>query len=452
MRNLLRFLSLAAILFVLPTSVRADLYIIGEVEGAGWSANLGIPMTETSTDCYEITIPVNGTFGFATQLGANADDWNGLNSNRYGAEYDGYALQSGVEAALYKNSNAYSIVPGEYNITVDMAAGKIVATATTPLVFPESVYVCGDLEGYGWSPNMGVELEQQNDGIYTGVIVVAGKVGAGVESLGYVCFAKQLSETADDWTTFDANRYGPTTFNQVAAPSWDYLVGANTNSFGISGGEYEVTLDLNTNIVRFEPTGDITYSFPEAIYMIGEVEGASGWVTTAGYEIAQSADVPGEYSAVITINDSDNSYFGFVAQLNSEADAENWPLFNAGRYVPVGDGVIVPGEGTNFVMSGDASFFIDPGTYDCVIKLNSVASGTITLSEHQVSAVETVAAEETARPVAGVGQITIDGEATSVDVYNAGGARIATDVETVTCPAGVYVVVVDGTVYKVIVR
>ena len=103
-------LIIAVLLMAMSFHAKADLYIIGDVEGAGWSANLGVPMTETSANVYEINITINGAFGFASQLGANADDWEGLNANRYGAEYDGYYLTNGIQATLYKNANAYNMI------------------------------------------------------------------------------------------------------------------------------------------------------------------------------------------------------------------------------------------------------------------------------------------------------------------------------------------------------
>lgn len=54
--------------------------------------------------------------------------------------------------------------------------------------------------------------------------------------------------------------------------------------------------------------------------------------------------------------------------------------------------------------------------------------------------------------IGGNGEITIDGEATSIEVYTIGGALVSRNEANVKCASGLYIVKTDGNVTKVIVR
>lgn len=444
-------LIIAVLLMAMSFHAKADLYIIGDVEGAGWSANLGVPMTETSTNVYEITININGTFAFASQLGSDANDWDGLNANRYGAESDGTAVQNGVPMPIVQTGNtAFNIVNiGEYDVVLDMNAMTMTCTSTLEIELPETLYLCGAVDEYNWQPNAGVEMTSTGDGVYTATATVNGSlILDGVNSLGYVCFVSQLGSDENDWDTFNANRYGPQRYNQVIVPGNENLITRNENSFGLSGGEYEVTVDLNANTATFTPTGYIAYNFPDVIYFIGDLEGAA-WATNAGLEVAESEDYPGEYTTELTIPEGSSGYFGFAAQLVAEAD--DWDSFNTFRYIPAGNAQLEVGVAAPVAMNGDASFSVAPGTYTCTVQLSCIGGGTITLSENTVS-VDNVDEDVKAYPVVNDGEITIVGDAGEVNVYTTSGMLIASDIETVSCPAGVYIVVIDGEAHKVLVK
>ncbi len=58
----------------------------------------------------------------------------------------------------------------------------------------------------------------------------------------------------------------------------------------------------------------------------------------------------------------------------------------------------------------------------------------------------------TAKVFGGVGEITIDGEASSIQVYTVGGALLSSGSSKVNCAPGMYIVKVDGKATKVIVK
>ena len=166
-------------------------------------------------------------------------------------------------------------------------------------------------------------------------------------------------------------------------------------------------------------------------------------------EVQESEDNPGEYVTEITIAEG-GLYFGFVAQLT--ANAEDWDGLKTYRYVPAtGIGAMEEDVMMPVAMNGDISFSIAPGTYTCTVQLTCVGGGWITLTDAHTG-VSDVDAEAAARVVAGDGEILIVGDADEVNVYTASGMLIASDVETITCPAGVYIVVIDGRAHKVLVK
>ena len=460
MKKSLRFLMAAAAVATCSLQANADLYIIGQVNDGTWAADYGVAMTETANpNEYEITADITGTFGFATQLGSDANDWTTLNANRYGGEWDPYNLTNGVSSKMYKNSFAFNVpAPGEYHVVANLDAMTVVVTSTTGIEQPKIMYIAGALEGItAWQPNEGIAMTVgDEEGVFTATVTVVGGGGTGVSSFGYVGFTAQLSETADDWTVFNANRYGAMTYNQAVAPNRNYALTRGENSFGVAEGEYEVTLDLNDNTVTFVPV-DVEYSFPENLYLTGSVDGASGWIVDNGLAIPMVAGTPGLYTATITITADPDGYFAISAAINNEdeAVADNaWDIFNSRQYIPAGaTDVLTLGEPVEMVMSGNKSFTITPGTYDIKVQLSSIAAGTVTMLEQGTSGVDGVEVAAEARPVAGDGRILIVGNADNVEVYNIGGSVVAKgNLTEVTCPQGVYIVRIDGKAHKVVVK
>ena len=140
------------------------------------------------------------------------------------------------------------------------------------------------------------------------------------------------------------------------------------------------------------------------------------------------------------------------ARMRVDSEPEDWDGLKTYRYVPAtGIGAMEEDVMMPVAMNGDISFSIAPGTYTCTVQLTCVGGGWITLTDAHTG-VSDVDAEAAARVVAGDGEILIVGDADEVNVYTASGMLIASDVETITCPAGVYIVVIDGRAHKVLVK
>ena len=135
-----------------------NVYILGQVNGNDWAANVGYAMTTEDGVTYTADItcaPVNENdtdgysfFSFTTQLAENADDWNGIAAYRFGAVSNGDFLVTnellGQELSLTnENGQAFQIPDGVYNLVLNLDNMKLVITKkATPAV-------TGDVTGDG---------------------------------------------------------------------------------------------------------------------------------------------------------------------------------------------------------------------------------------------------------------------------------------------------------------
>ena len=105
-----------------------DVYILGDVAGQDWAANVGTPMTyDAENNVYTATITIEGTFGFTTELAEDNDDgaWAYIEQFRFGPESNGDFLfldeYFGLPLTLtFDNYGAIDGLNGEYNMTVDL--------------------------------------------------------------------------------------------------------------------------------------------------------------------------------------------------------------------------------------------------------------------------------------------------------------------------------------------
>ena len=140
--------------FVYP-SANPDVYILGEVGDQTWAPNAGVQMAygeETGLYTAEIECKDadnNGYdyFSFTTQLAENADDWDGIASYRFGAVSEGDFLVTdellGQELSLEAGGDAYKVLKGKYNLTLDYANMKLIIEKVA------EPFTLGDVNGDG---------------------------------------------------------------------------------------------------------------------------------------------------------------------------------------------------------------------------------------------------------------------------------------------------------------
>ena len=157
------------------------LYALGQVNGNNWNPSTGIEMNTTDENIFtlteaEITDSGDGFgfFSFTSKLGENADDW-GFQPYRRGAAADGTLVEDGVVAELanWGSTGAFKVVPGIYDIEVNLSENTVLLTRKGGDVPPVeiTVYTVAGPDiifGSDWDPtDEANDMVKGADGIYT---------------------------------------------------------------------------------------------------------------------------------------------------------------------------------------------------------------------------------------------------------------------------------------------
>lgn len=163
--------------------------------------------------------------------------------------------------------------------------GKYFIADDAIAAWPESLYVFGNLDGWTFLPNLGVQLFEQTpgSGIYTGVINVTSQAegdGTGDDTYGYISFTSRVLEgdnlTKEDFKYINAWRFGPEAINTpIETKDVRAFVMWNTweSSFKLKKGSYLVEVDFNTGNVTLDPERghQIVEELPDALYIHGNL-------------------------------------------------------------------------------------------------------------------------------------------------------------------------------------
>ena len=350
-----------------PQPVVDDVYIMGEVNGNGWAANVGVKMT-LNEGVYTANITTaaendgKSYFSFTKMLaeGNEEADWNAIAPYRFGAASDGDFLMTeellGAPCDLATNgsSNAIAIPAGEWTVTVDLVSNKFTIDGTWPVdtVIPEpeaDVYILGEVNGNGWAANVGVKMTL-NEGVYTANITTAGEN----DGKSYFSFTKMLAEGNEeaDWNAIAPYRFGAASegdfwmAEELLGVQCDLATDGSYNAIAIPAGEWTVTVDLVSN--KFTIDGTWPAIEPEHydgdVYILGDVNDNGGWFTNKGVKMTRDAE-NNVYTATITttgeayFNPETNtgySYFSFTKQLAEGAD--DWNAIAPYRFGAVSEG------------------------------------------------------------------------------------------------------------------
>ena len=157
------------------------LYALGQVNGNNWNPSTGIEMNTTDENIFTLTeaeIADSGEgfgfFSFTSKLGENADDW-GFQPYRRGAAADGTLVEDGVVAELanWGSTGAFKVVPGIYDIEVNLSENTVLLTRKGGDVPPVeiTVYTVAGPDiifGSNWDPtDEANDMVKGDDGIYT---------------------------------------------------------------------------------------------------------------------------------------------------------------------------------------------------------------------------------------------------------------------------------------------
>lgn len=156
-----------------PVEVPEHLYVIGNFANAGWNPAAAVEMTKegnTFSIIGEATGDLN--FGFGTVLGADSNDWDTFNANRYGQAVDNAVVALDTPITLTKNSNSIRLEEaGNYKLTVVFGETEITFTATKESgIEGVDAEAAAPAEYYNLQ---GVRVENPAEGLY--IVVRGGK-------------------------------------------------------------------------------------------------------------------------------------------------------------------------------------------------------------------------------------------------------------------------------------
>lgn len=194
---------------------------------------------------------VAGGFG-VKKMAANGAQVDWISSDGAAAVVLDTAMPCKVEGTNW------TIGAGTYTFTFDPEAMTLTVTGEGGGDDPEPVYVTtlyiiGEPAG-GWAPNVGEKLEG-SEGVFT--------YNADFSAVTYFGFATELAESAQDWDTLNAHRYG-SALNDEGADTYT-LVGAgtydmgypNATSWNLPAGKYTFTIDTNAKTLKVDGTAGV---------------------------------------------------------------------------------------------------------------------------------------------------------------------------------------------------
>lgn len=228
------------------------LYLIGMIDGAGFSPVEGKEMTKAeNTFTYTATITGTGYFAFATTLGADADDWDTVNANRLAGDEPNDEVTVDTPFELVYSVYSMHLNPGKYDFTVTFADGKASLTAKAssvpdPVEVPEHLYVIGNFANAGWNPAAAVEMTKEEN-TFTIVGEATGDLNFG--------FGTVLGANSNDWDTFNAHRYGQAVDNAEVELDTPVILTKNANAIRLKeAGSYKLTVVFGETEITFTAT------------------------------------------------------------------------------------------------------------------------------------------------------------------------------------------------------
>jgi hypothetical protein len=125
------------------------------------------------------------------------------------------------------------------------------------------LFILGEVNGNGWDPSKGVEMETEDENIFTAQITTAGENPDENDGIGYsyFSFTTKLGENIDDWSSIGGYRIGSV---EDGFPLTEDMYGIDIEmgnfgqgySFKVPAGTYNVTVNLENRIMMIEKAGE----------------------------------------------------------------------------------------------------------------------------------------------------------------------------------------------------
>ena len=193
--------------------------------------------------------------------------------------------------------------PGLYTlyVTYNPENNEVTAElAGEPYPVERKVYIIGEVNGNSWATNVGVEMDTEDDVVYTQDVVLQ-RPDKDDPQYCYFSFATQLMEAADDWNGLAPFRFGAVSEATAENPNGDFLflpemngqplqlTFNNGHAFQVPEGEYSLTVNMD----------DMTLTIVDkttAIENINtDVKADNAWYNLQGVKFNGMPSVPGIY-------------------------------------------------------------------------------------------------------------------------------------------------------------
>ena len=429
------------------------LYIIGDVDGTSWdpaNGNVFVEMASTTgtyicnIDIIDLDDDGYGTFAFGSKLGADSNDWDTFNANRYGPIQKDTELSAGMAGAIGQNGDTSFKVPsGAYAVKVDLTLQQIT-------MFPVIML----------NENIGAISLFVRDDDTEGVVGDFYQVNVpleGVKAVDNMLYAATLQGVTERFV--ENPNPGESQGEDVASDydqrDWVVLnLGTAENAAKYAGttipagivGQYSGSIapTLDVRIMPEGETNGITYDVDNPnLYELRNIYNYESYEAN-GKEYTVFRMIPhyGEYAIMRGFVERDkNGLYWFTASLPTVDGKEDVKMYIQKR------------SGIDIMESPDAKTYMEiPG----IIKKSEQGPCLDPTGASQIStgvgAVIAEDARDNVRVVGGTGVIKVIGEVDEVKVFTVSGIVVSENETEVQCEAGVYIVKTGTEVTKVVVR
>lgn len=342
----------------------ADYYLIGDFDG--WALkDANAKFTDAGDGTYTLEMATL-TSGFKINDGT----WNNGNAN-WGS--NGSTLTIGETYNLSIGGST-----GNINFTENGAKENVKLvfnpTAATLLVTGQAkentydnVYLVGDINGGGWNTNIStypLNLKEGTENTWVG----------------------EYEITANSWFKLRAGDliYG-TGGDDIAVENGVEYTGkqGDGNSFAITPGKYTFTyvLDKNADEGKLTVTGEAVVTYPETMYILGNVNGAD-WA--ANNSVAMTAGENGVFTAKEVLIGTAGDGYGYFSFAQNKPEDNNWDaLGTRWSSATAGGSEASLTEPNAIIVANDNAFKVpEDQNYDITVDLANMTM-TVVLSANQ---------------------------------------------------------------------
>lgn len=268
------------------------LYILGDNMENGWEmveANALIPIGENIYEHPNIYLKAESSFKF------DFHDWTEYIRDEAAGDYWTVRKKGDGDGDIRFIPGSQGLGEGYYKIRVDLNTMQVTLTGTgTAPTYPETLFLFGPATEAGWELGDFIPLTKLRSGVFQvkGVKINVGEANPDDNKGNGFKFGISNS----DWSTeYGAKEPFDDHDGQQGYRGWELAQGGNQFYpllMGYASGAYDITADLTTMRVSFEPAQSSDY--PAALYILGDAM-PDGWDLDKAVAMIQTS--PGVFVA-----------------------------------------------------------------------------------------------------------------------------------------------------------